>query len=135
MPEIDVNIWAVLLGTVSSMVIGSVWYHPKVFYNTWARLAGIDLEKAKTTAGQAMGSMFVGAFITNYVLAHVIGYMNADTALEGVQTGWWMWLGFIGVVSVNEVFFGQRPVKLWLITAGYNLVNLLASGVILALWK
>lgn len=135
MPQVDINIWAVLLSTVLSMVIGSVWYSPKVFYNTWAKLAQIDLEKAKTTAGKAMGSMFVGAFITSYILAHVISYAGANTFSEGLQTGFFMWLGFVGAVSVSEIFFAQRPIKLWLISNGYNLLNFLCAGVILALWK
>jgi len=135
MPEISVNIWAVLASTVAAMVLGSVWYSPKVFYNTWMKLVNLDPEKAKNGAVKAMGGMFVGAFITSYILAHVIGYVEANTVMEGLQTGAWMWLGFVGALSISEVLFAQRSWKLWCINNGYNLIHFCIAGVILAVWK
>ena len=38
----EINIWAVLLATLSSMVVGSVWYTPKVFGNYWMRVAKVS---------------------------------------------------------------------------------------------
>ena len=41
----EINIWAVLLATLSSMVVGSVWYTPKVFGNYWMRVAKVTPER------------------------------------------------------------------------------------------
>lgn len=136
MPQVDINIWAVLLSTIIFMAIGSVWYSPKVFYNTWVKLNGLDEAKMKGASPmKAMGGMFIGAFVTCYILAHVVSYAQADTFMEGLQTGFWMWLGFIGAVTIGDVLFAQRSWKVWFITNGYNLISLLCAGVVLALWK
>ncbi len=37
--SVEVNWLAVALATVSTMAVGSIWYTPKVFGNTWIRLA------------------------------------------------------------------------------------------------
>lgn len=132
MPQVDINIWAVLLATIVTMVLGSIWYSPKVFYGPWSRLVALNPEVQKNSMGKAMGVMFVAAFITNYVLAHVVAYTKADSVLEGLQTGFWMWLGFVGAISIGEFIFAQRSMKLWFITNGYNLINLLLAGMILA---
>ena len=33
----EINYWAVIFATLSSMLVGSVWYTPKVFGNYWMR--------------------------------------------------------------------------------------------------
>ncbi|HEY4267070.1 MAG TPA: DUF1761 domain-containing protein, partial [Galbitalea sp.] len=37
----SINYIAVILATLSSMIIGSVWYTPKVFGNYWMKLSGV----------------------------------------------------------------------------------------------
>jgi len=37
----EINYWAVLLATASSMVVGSIWYAPKVFGTRWSKLANV----------------------------------------------------------------------------------------------
>jgi hypothetical protein len=34
----EINYWTVLLATLSSMAVGSIWYAPKVFGTRWASL-------------------------------------------------------------------------------------------------
>lgn len=135
MPVVEVNYWAVLIVTGLSMAIGSIWYAKPVFGKIWMQLVGLSEDKAKQGAGRAMGGMLVGAFIQAYVLAHVIDYVQATTVIQGLQAGFWLWFGFIAAVSIAEVLFAHRPLKLWLITCSYQLVIMLANGVILATWQ
>ena len=37
----EINYWAVILATLSSMLVGSVWYTPKVFGNYWMKQSGV----------------------------------------------------------------------------------------------
>lgn len=132
MPEISLNYWAVVGATAVSMVVGSIWYSKAVFGKMWMQLVNINEAAAKKGAMKALVGMFVGAFIQVYVLAHVIVYVGASNIMEGLQTGAWLWLGFIAAVSIADVLFAQRPLKLWLITCSYQLVIMLVNGAILA---
>lgn len=135
MPEVTINYWAVLAATAVCMIVGSIWYSKAVFGKIWMQLVNVNEEKAKQGAMKALAGMVVGAFVQVYVFAHVIDFAKADTLMEGLQTGAWLWLGFIAAVSIADVLFAQRPMKLWLITAGYQLVIMLANGAILAMWQ
>jgi hypothetical protein len=60
--DVQVNMWAVLLAALSSMVVGSLWYLPTTFGNTWQKLSKVKmLERSKMTSGQmawTYGSIF-----------------------------------------------------------------------------
>ena len=49
----EINYWAVLLATASSMVVGSIWYTPKVFGTRWAKLANVDMDRPGASRDRA----------------------------------------------------------------------------------
>src|SRR5690606_22896655 len=68
----EINYWAVLLATLGSMIVGSLWYAPKTFGRRWAKLAGVDLDDPQLTAAQAWMPLILGAlmsFVTAWALA------------------------------------------------------------------
>jgi hypothetical protein len=141
MVVIEVNFLAVLVSAVASFAIGSLWYSPILFGKMWMQHMGINsndtakMESMKKGRTKAMVGSFVGAFVMAYVLAYFIGFMNAATVAEGIQLGFWIWLGFVATILLNSVFYESRPWGLYLINASHYLVVLLVMGVILALWK
>src|SRR5690606_6857415 len=64
----DVNIWAVLLGTLSCMVVGSIWYTPAVVGNRWMDLARIDRDATEQSAVGPIVVTVIVSRITAYVL-------------------------------------------------------------------
>ena len=42
------NFVAIIVAALIPMIIGFIWYHPKVFGNTWMQVAGMTEEKVKT---------------------------------------------------------------------------------------
>lgn len=135
MPSVELNYLAILAGAASNMAIGYVWYSPPLFANAWMKLIGKTEDDLKAKAGPAMGIMFVLALLTSYVLAHFVDYVDATTFMEGATTGLWLWLGFVFTEMVSTNMFAQRPFRLSVITAGYQLVGLAVMGGILAAWK
>jgi hypothetical protein len=142
---VPVNYWAVLVAAVLSMVLGSLWYGP-LFGKTWIRLMGwskSDVEKgrkemngakmAKQYGIQAVGSLFM-AFVLAHALVFAKAYLHEEGISAGLQTGFWNWLGFIAPVTLTSVLWEGKPWKLWLINNSYNLVTLMAMGVLLSLW-
>ncbi len=136
--SVDVNWWAVILATASSMVVGTVWYAKGVFGETWAKLAKINLnndKKMKEGAPKAIGVTIVVSFITAYVLAHVAflshQFFNNSFFQDAVTTAFWAWLGFTAARIITHDAFEQRPAKLTMITVTHELVTVLIMGAII----
>lgn len=137
-----INMLAVLTCGVLAIVLGSFWYSPAGFGNPWMKEVGItqaQMEEAKKKGVSAMWKSyligFVSALLTAYVLAYFSKYAGAADALGGAQLGFWVWLGFFATTSSGSVTWEGKSWKWWIITNGYNLVLLLAMGIILATWK
>lgn len=134
MPEVTINYLAVLVAAVASMIIGAVWYGP-LFGKMWMQL--VNKKKEDLTKGVAKMYIltFIGALVTAYVLGHISDYAGATNWMIGVQSGFWVWLGFVATAFLSDFLFNTRPWKLYGITVGYHLVSLLAMGAILGAWQ
>ena len=137
MEVISINYLAVLVAALVNMGIGALWYSPLLFGKMWMRMTGISAEnmgKMGRSVWQAYASSFVGALVMAYVLAHIIDFAEATTAIAGIAGGFWCWLGFVATTSLATVFFERRSWDLYLLNNAYNLVALMAMGALLATW-
>ena len=135
--NVEVNYGAVLLATLSTMIVGSVWYTPKVFGTTWMKLAGLkqkDLEKNGITP--IILTVFV-SLITAYILAHVAFLSNQffkhSFLQDSLTTAFWLWLGFTAARIITHDAFEGRPKKLTLLTIGHELITFMVMGLIIGL--
>jgi|ETNmetMinimDraft_2_1059921.scaffolds.fasta_scaffold07735_7 hypothetical protein len=120
----------IFIAAVVSFVIGMLWYSPALFGKKWMSLAGVKRGKEKK-----MGGIMVAAFVANLVMAYVylyimgmIGYADVSS---GVVLGFLLWVGFFATTLLGGVFWEGKPFNLYLINAGYQLVNLVAMGAVL----
>ena len=138
MPEVIVNLVAVLVAAIASMVIGFIWYGP-LFGKTWMKLMGYDPKNMDMKKGMVKmyAIAFISSFIMAYVLFHSYIFANAfygiDKFTAGLMTGFWSWLGFVAPVQYGSVLFQGKSNKLFLINTGYQLVSLLVMGAIIAI--
>ncbi len=135
----QINIWAVLVSAVVSMVIGSIWYGPlfgKMFMeamgmNTWTPERQAE-EKKK------MGLLYFGQFVASlvmfYVLAWFMGSLGEITVNGGLKIAALAWVGFVVPVQLGSAIWGGKKV-LFLLGAGNMLVTLLVVGAILGAWR
>ena len=64
---------ALLLAAISALVVGFVWYNPKVFGTIWMKETGLTEENMK---GVSMAKIFVLAFIFAFLLAMTMMQMS-----------------------------------------------------------
>ena len=64
---------ALLLAAISALVVGFVWYNPKVFGTIWIKETGLTEESMK---GANMAKIFVLAFIFAFLLAMTMMQMS-----------------------------------------------------------
>jgi Protein of unknown function (DUF1761) len=135
-----VNLWAVLGAGVATMVIGFLWYSPFLFGKPWMLAMGYDPEdkskiaEMQKSAGPLYGISFVASLLSAFVLGKIIFGMTISTPAYGMKVGFAVWLGFVATVQLTDTLFGKRPLKLFLINTGYQLVGYLAAGAILGRW-
>ncbi len=136
MLQMPVNYLAILAASVASMIIGGLWYSPVLFAKKWMALTGMTEDQMKNVKpGPLYAQAFVAALVTYFVMAHFVSYAGANTFLLGAKTGFWCWLGFITTVQFTNNLFSTKPIQLYVLDTGYQLVTALVAGAILGVWK
>jgi hypothetical protein len=120
---------------VANIIIGMIWYAKGVFGSSWMQLVGLNEQSMKKGMLPAMSVMLLASIVTAYILSRMILITGASTAWQGAQVSFWIWLGFMGAPMLQRFMFDQKPKKLFLIYAGFDLVSLLVMGVILTVWQ
>jgi hypothetical protein len=140
--DVQVNMWAVLLAAVSSMVVGSLWYMPGTFGTAWQNLSKVKIDRSKMTPGNMAwmyGSVFIASLVTAYILAHVTYLANqffqGSYMSDALQTAFWLWLGFTAARLYVHDTFEMRRKKLTLLNAAHELVTVLVMAVIIGWLK
>lgn len=138
--EVQVNFVAVGLATLSSFVVGGIWYAKPVFGNTWAKLVKLDDAKMKAGAAKAFAKTAVMSFLTAYVLAHVTYLSNSfytenSFLVNALMTGFWVWLGFQATAIMVHDAFEQRATKLTIMNIGNQLFTIMAMALVIGMLK
>jgi hypothetical protein len=133
-----INYPAVLVAAVAHFIIGGLWYG-LLFGNKFVELIGWSPEKLKAMESHNPAKQMIIAFLTGlllvYILAHFIDYTGARTAVDGLQTAFWLWLGFVATTQLATVIFEERRLGLYLLNVGYEFVGCAVAGIILAVWR
>lgn len=75
------NLIAILIAALIPMVIGFIWYHPKVFGTLWMKETGMTEEKARQ-GNQIL--KFVLTFLFSFMLAFVLNSLAVhDSFIDG----------------------------------------------------
>ncbi len=133
----NVNIWALLVSTVASLIIVTVWYSDYVLGKEWRKYMG-NLFTTKPST-KDMIKMFIGQFIltliTNFVLARILFYTDTITWTRGLTVAFFVWVGFIAAIEGGAIIWEKKPWKLVAINAGAYLVAFIVSSIIIAVWR
>ena len=135
----DLNYWAIIVATLAGMIVGALWYSPLMFSGTWLRLIGKTSDEIRDEGyGQmvAMATAIVGAVITSYVLALVINASSGSPDLvDGLVIGILLWVGIVAVQNLIGTVFQGRPMRLWILDSGNQLVTFALMGLIIGAWR
>ena len=133
----EINYWAVLLATLSSMAVGAIWYSMKVFGKRWARLARVDMDRGGSAVLPLLVTLLV-SFITAWVLAGAANiawhFYGGGYLLAALGTGVILWAGFTAARFITHDAFEGRPSSLTVLNIAHELVTLVIMGVIIGVW-
>ena len=132
----EVNFLAVALATVLAFVLGAAWYSPILFGRQWMAANGYTADKLQEMqqgAGKLYGVSAVCWFVMATVLALVAPHFG-----EGVGATFHMavllWFGFAATTGLTNNLFSDRPLRAWIIDAGYQIGTLALMSIVLGLW-
>lgn len=126
----DLNWIAVFLAALSAFLLGGLWYGP-LFGKPWQKLMGLSDE---AVAQSNMALIFGGSFVLSLIAAAFFAmFLGRDADLlfaVGIGAG----AGLLWVAATLGIFylFGRKPLKLWLIDAGYATLQFTLYGAVLA---
>jgi hypothetical protein len=134
----EINYWAVLLATASSMVVGTIWYTPKVFGTRWAKLANVDMDRPGSSAVMPIVVTVIVSFITAWVLAGASTiswhFYGGGYLMAALFTALILWAGFTAARFITHDAFEGRPSALTTMNIGHELVTVAVMGLIIGVW-
>jgi hypothetical protein len=159
----DINLLALLLAALSSLVVGFIWYNPKVFGNAWMKETGLTEEDMKgANMAKIFGLSFVYAFFISFILQMLVihqfgalGMVGGDIALakpsfaafmadygtafrtfkHGALHGFITGLFLILPIIGNNSLYERRSFKYVLIVGGYWTVTSMIMGGIICMMQ
>ena len=133
-----INYIAVVLATLSSMVVGSIWYTPKVFGTYWMKQAGITPSGKASDAVRPILVTLVVSFITAWVLAGAVWisfqFYGGSFLVNSLVTGAILWAGFTAARFVTHDQFDKRTPGLTVLNSAHELVTILIMALIIGVW-
>jgi hypothetical protein len=131
----SVSIWGVVLGGLSAMVVGMLWYSPFLFGKQWGKALGVTDKQMNEGRAKVMPVLIVISLLTAYVLSiftvYFQRYTNDSWLMSGFDTAILAWLGFAATALVAHDVFDPRPRSKMYINLGNRLVTLLVMGLII----
>jgi len=127
----DVNWLAVVLAAASAFVLGGLWYGP-LFLKAWSREAGIAVHANKRHPAAVFGGALVLSLVAAWAMAAVIG-RGDHSLLFPVHVGLLTGLCVVATSFGINYLFAGRSFKLWLIDAGYHVLQFTLYGLVIGL--
>lgn len=159
----EINFLALLVAAFSTLVVGFIWYNPKVFGTIWMKESGMTEEKMK---GGNMLMTFVVSFIYAFFISFILqmltihqfgalGMVGGDAGIakpsyiafmtdygmafrtfkHGALHGFMAGLFLALPVIGTNALYERRSFKYTLVTGGFWIVCFMIMGGIICAWK
>lgn len=159
----EINFLALLVAAFSTLVVGFIWYNPKVFGTIWMKESGMTEEKMKS--GNMLMTFvvsFIYAFFISFVLQMLtihqfgaLGMVGGDASIakpsyvafmtdygmafrtfkHGALHGFMAGLFLALPVIGTNALYERRSFKYTLVTGGFWIVCFMIMGGIICAWK
>lgn len=130
------NYLGIVVTALGIFAIGALWYG-LLFGRLWMAAHGYTAEQLEGMR-QGMARTYFLSFLCYLALAAVMDYLivrlGIDTPQGGAKLGATLWAGFVATVGFTGYLYSNKRLATWLLDASYQLVFMVAAGVILAVW-
>jgi Protein of unknown function (DUF1761) len=131
MPIQNVNHRAAIVAAVAYWLWGALWF--TVFGKQWIDLTHRSDANAADPVPYVVSILM--AFVLSYGTAIALSHDADRTALGGVQFGVFVGLLFLASTQLTTSVYEGRPLALWVLDGGYEVLGLALVGAIIGAWK
>jgi len=130
----EINWLAVVAASVAAFFLGALWYSNRCFGTRW--MQEIGLTEGSANKGR-LTRTFIATFILQLIAATALAvFIGAESDwLGGLHTGALVGLLWIATAYAITYIFEQRSMRLFLINAGFYVVQFAIMGSILGGWR
>ncbi len=135
---LNIDFITVLFAALVSLFLSLFWYSPLMMGCAWMvqmDLKGEDVDQMKRRLPVKTLGSFVCSYIAAVIMTVMLKVVGADNLVSGIYFGVMVAVGFVVTSILNDYFFENRSMKLFLINAGHYLVTYAAMGAILGQWS
>lgn len=140
----NINYVAVLVCGIAAMVVGFIWHGPLFGKMYMKDVMGADsmTPEQKEAMKKNMWGMYLVQFILALITAgvldyHIINWGNLSTSALTIALC--TWFGFIMTTTAGAALWSGKPKasawKMFIISAGGQLVTFIVFGVIFSMWR
>jgi hypothetical protein len=134
----EINVLAVIIAALSTMLVGTVWYTPRVFGNYWMRTAKVNPSGEAKDAVKPILITLVVSFISAWVLAGSAAiaqeFYGGNFLVNTLVTAVILWAGFTASRFVTHDAFEGRPAGLTVLNSAHELVTFVAMALVIGLF-
>jgi hypothetical protein len=127
---------AIILGAVAVMILGFIWFHPKVFGQSWMQGADLTEEDMKTPNPMIMVGGLLMALVISYATSKYASHTEPGMSqfVHGLYHGFMPAIFYVAPVLVSKGLFEKKNLG-WIITgAVYWVIAIsLVGGIVYAL--
>ena len=129
----NINFVAVAVAAMTTFAVGGVWYSQAVFGGIWGRESGLIARLDRK--GRHPAFVFIGSYLLAFIAAAVVAKLvGPNPGLEhAVKRAIAVGFGIAATSFGINYLFGNRSFKLWLVDAGYHVVQFALIGAVLGL--
>lgn len=128
-----INIWAVLIATIASQLIGFVWYSV-IFSEPWARGYRLEPDALASTPPLSYVATILGAFVYSLALAVGAGLLDITGLPSGIVFGAIVWAGIVLPRYLLHALFARIAAGSALIDLAFDLILSIVAGAIIGVW-
>lgn len=130
------NYVAIAVGALAVMVLGAIWFHPKVLGNTWAKGAGLTNEQMNEFNPVSMIGALLMAGVLSWALSKYAYHREEgmNQFVHGMFHGFMPAITYVAPVLVSKSLFEKKDLGWILLTVVYwVLVLTIVGGIVYSL--
>jgi len=130
----NLNYVHILVASIVYFIIGALWYS-LLFGKIWMKLLGITPNEDDK---KKMPMIFSVTFVLNFIIvvstACVIGFVQPSNMIVAIKVGLLLGVGIAGTTCTMNYMYSRKSFGLIAIDAGYHVLAITISSIILTLW-